>query len=498
MLTSTASAVCPGMLRVPQPFVVQLRSLATHRTLEGVRTYDIGPKMGYNTMDNGAMTLDGVRVPRSALLEKYHSVDRQGRYSAPPHAKVAYAAMTWTRCAIVGGSGYYLGAGVAIAVRYANMRRQFQARGDGDGAETLLLDYKIHQSRLLPLLATCFAYSFVGQYLYARYDEIQAEMNSANENNAHAPSSNFKSLQELHILTSGLKALTTRTVADGLEDCRKCCGGNGYAAYSGFPALITEYLPACTYEGDNMVLHMQVARVLVKLAAAVQRGGPGATSVPESCAYLAARWQETRGGPAASEGTDGRRPESLLMVFQRRAAAMVNAAARRVHAAGGGAAGEEAACNELIRASVAHNEAIVLAAFADKLLQEAPRLSAGGLDALRALFFLYGSSLIVANPSDFLETLSTEHLNDIRAEYVACLGQVRDIAGVLVSEFQFSDDFLNSCLIGDPAAPGDIDAVYRSMFDTLRLNPMNEVEVADGIQEYMKPFAVSPSERPRL
>ena len=465
---------------------MQLRSLTTHRTLEGVRTYDIGPKMGYNTMDNGAMTLDGVRVPRSALLDRYHSVDRRGAYSAPPHAKVAYAAMTWTRCAIVGGSGYYLGAGVAIAVRYANMRRQFPRR-DGAPAETLLLDYKIHQSRLLPLLATCYAYAFVGQYLYGRYDEIRAEMDGAGD----AAGGGFGSLQELHILTSGLKALTTRAVADGLEDCRKCCGGNGYAAYSGFPALITEYLPACTYEGDNMVLHVQVARVLVKLAAAAGRGGP----VPASCAYLAAIWREGArggGGGGGGGGADATRPESLVDAFRRRAAAMVHVAARRVRAAG-----EEAACNELIRASVAHNEAIVLASFAERVRAEAPRLGAGALAALRALCCLYGSSIIVGSPSDFLETgtLSAEGLDAVRGQHVACLGEVRGVAGALVAELQFSEHYLNSCLTGEPSAPGDVEGVYRRMFDTLRLNPMNDAEVADGIAEHIRPFTYSPSPR---
>jgi acyl-CoA oxidase len=37
----------------PHPFVCQIRDMKTHEPLEGVHVGDIGPKFGYNTMDNG-------------------------------------------------------------------------------------------------------------------------------------------------------------------------------------------------------------------------------------------------------------------------------------------------------------------------------------------------------------------------------------------------------------------------------------------------------------
>ena len=44
------------------------------------------------------------------------------------------------------------------------------------------------------------------------------------------------------------------------EICRLACGGHGYLLYSGLPGLYTALNAGCTYEGDNDVLFLQVAR----------------------------------------------------------------------------------------------------------------------------------------------------------------------------------------------------------------------------------------------
>lgn len=46
---------------------------------------------------------------------------------------------------------------------------------------------------------------------------------------------------------------------DAIEECRKLCGGHGYLCSSGLPELFAVYVPACTYEGDNVVLLLQVS-----------------------------------------------------------------------------------------------------------------------------------------------------------------------------------------------------------------------------------------------
>ena len=44
------------------------------------------------------------------------------------------------------------------------------------------------------------------------------------------------------------------------ETCRLACGGHGYLLSSGLPTLYSMINAACTYEGDNDVLYLQVAR----------------------------------------------------------------------------------------------------------------------------------------------------------------------------------------------------------------------------------------------
>ena len=59
----------------PHAFVVQLWSLETHKCL-AVTIGDIGPKFGYNGVDNGFMRFDHVVVPHDAMLSKFAQVRR--------------------------------------------------------------------------------------------------------------------------------------------------------------------------------------------------------------------------------------------------------------------------------------------------------------------------------------------------------------------------------------------------------------------------------------
>ena len=46
----------------------------------------------------------------------------------------------------------------------------------------------------------------------------------------------------------------------GTELCRRACGGHGYSKLSGLPSLVTRVTASCTYEGENTVLYLQMAR----------------------------------------------------------------------------------------------------------------------------------------------------------------------------------------------------------------------------------------------
>ena len=62
-------------------FVVPIRSGG--QVVDGVRIEDCGPKMGLNGVDNGRIWFDGVRVPRTALLNQFAEVTPEGRYLSP-------------------------------------------------------------------------------------------------------------------------------------------------------------------------------------------------------------------------------------------------------------------------------------------------------------------------------------------------------------------------------------------------------------------------------
>lgn len=60
------------------------------------RCGDIGPKIGFNTMDNGFLILDQVRIPRGNMAMRHQQVDRDGVYTSTGSkegSKIAYISM---------------------------------------------------------------------------------------------------------------------------------------------------------------------------------------------------------------------------------------------------------------------------------------------------------------------------------------------------------------------------------------------------------------------
>lgn len=65
---------------------------------------------------------------------------------------------------------------------------------------------------------------------------------------------------QLHALSCGLKALSSTDATRGIDVCRLACGGHGYLASSNLPRIYTSTTAAITYEGENTVMWLQVAR----------------------------------------------------------------------------------------------------------------------------------------------------------------------------------------------------------------------------------------------
>ena len=103
-----ARLITRGEDKGPHAFIVQIRRNEDHQDMPGVTAGDIGPKMGYNAVDNGFLRFDHVRVPRRAMLMRHSRVDPDGTYHPPPVAKASYGTMVFVRSDIVMNAALYM------------------------------------------------------------------------------------------------------------------------------------------------------------------------------------------------------------------------------------------------------------------------------------------------------------------------------------------------------------------------------------------------------
>lgn len=75
------------------PFIMQIRDMKTLKPMPGITIGDIGPKMGYNTIDNGYMQFNQVHIPLDSLLGKTGHVSPTGGYTKA--SKVRVSASRW-------------------------------------------------------------------------------------------------------------------------------------------------------------------------------------------------------------------------------------------------------------------------------------------------------------------------------------------------------------------------------------------------------------------
>lgn len=221
----------------------------------GVRIEDDGRKMGLNGVDNGRIWFDGVRVPREALLNRFADVTPEGVYeSAIENPDRRFFTMLGTlvqgRVSVGGAAVNAAKVALAIATTYADRRRQFEAAPDAE--EQLLLDYGLHQRRLLPLIARTYALHFAQDVVRTQLHEVFSGI----RDDAHTR-------RQLESRAAGTKALGTWHATRVVQECREACGGAGYLAVNRFAALKSDSDIFTTFEGDNHVLLQLVAKGLL-------------------------------------------------------------------------------------------------------------------------------------------------------------------------------------------------------------------------------------------
>ena len=456
---------------------VDHRPLIFNRRLPRHHVGDIGPKFGYNTMDNGFLLFNKVKIPHQNMLARFSRVDpKTNKYMRPASPSLIYGTLTYVRSTIVQQAGSVLARGVTIATRYCAVRRQFQDRDapEWETGENQVLNYTMVQIRLLPLLAATFALHFTGKGVIKLYQENQKRMEgdagkALDTNRGAGPEElnpGADMLADLHATSCGLKALASTIAAEGLEVCRRACGGHGYSSFSGIGSWYADYLPTTTWEGDNYMLTQQVARYLLKSARSVLKGNAPDNDTTRILAYYLKR--QDMGAAFDVIGED----EELVSAFAWRSAFLTFEALKHRDE-------EKRSWNSLLvdfwRLSTAHSQYMVVKNFYDALDDPATTqsLDKETVELLRKLFRLFALYTFEQQASEFFTSAAAtvRQIQLARTKTVmTLLEEIRPHAVRLVDAWKFPDWQLDSSL-------GRFDGkVYEDMFHRAsELNPLNDV-----------------------
>lgn len=236
-------------------FVVQLRD-EDFSLCKGVRIGDVGPKRGSDSTDNGWLSFDHVRIPRTQMLMKWDQVDRDGNFTSTALPQVAYGALIVGRVYISMGVVDAVKKAVTIASRYSIVRDQYSMEGK------CLLDYTTQQERVIGALCSAYAFDIATKQLLRYFDKVDAELKE--KDTSH--------LKELHNNSAAMKGFVALWGSRATNDCILALGGHSFSHLSGLPRLLADTAPSIPYEGDAIVLVQQTASYLVKTVANLMQG----------------------------------------------------------------------------------------------------------------------------------------------------------------------------------------------------------------------------------
>ncbi|CAI2348372.1 unnamed protein product [Caenorhabditis sp. 36 PRJEB53466] len=440
-------------------FFVNIRDCNTYAATSGVRVGDIGTKMGINCVDNGFLAFDNYRIPRRNMLMKHSKVSKDGIYTAPSHPKVGYTTMLHMRSEIVYHQAYYLAMSMAISIRYSAVRRQGEIKAGTH--EVQILDYQTQQYRLFPGLARCFAFMTAAGTVRAMTESCIRELSTGGGSNV---------LADLHALSCGLKAVVTHQSSQAIDQARQACGGHGYSDASYLPTLYTASVGACTYEGENVVMLLQLAKYLMKAATQAEEGVVMAPLVT----YLVK--------PEPFDGND--KFAKLLSHFEHIARHRVIYAYRQIiEEEKRGVERDYAFANHSVdwsKAARAHTKLFIATGFVKRVrgvANEAVR------DVFTTLAELYLSYELIEMAADLTVGgyLSEAEVQEIRNGIYDAMREIRPNAVSIVDSFDLCDRELRSVL-------GRRDGhVYENLYKWAQMSPLNEKNLPH-VEKYLKPM----------
>ncbi|XP_026758707.1 probable peroxisomal acyl-coenzyme A oxidase 1 [Galleria mellonella] len=447
------------------PFFVQIRDLDTHMPLPGVKVGEIGPKLGFQTANNGFLGFQNFRIPRNCMLMKNSQVLKDGTYVKSKSEKLTYGTMVLIRVMIVADAAYEIGRAATIAVRYSAVRHQSKPKADQP--EPQIIDYVTQQHKLFIAIATSHAFRTTGTWLWDTYSKVVADLGKGK----------LDQLPELHAIACCLKAVCSRDASSIVEQCRLACGGHGFMLSSNLPTIYGLVTATVTYEGEFTVMMLQTARYLVKAWKQAVDG----TAMTPTVAYLVnyinntnRKWDNT--------------PEGIITGFQAVAAGKIKEAYESIQRHQKAGNDYEDAWNlasvQLVNASEAHCRAILCNVFWTEVQRLSSSISAPLAQVLRQLAELYLTYWTLEKRGDLL-VYSSISKNDVawqQQRYEQLLALIRPNAVGLVDSFDVRDEILNSTL-------GAYDGrVYERLFEEAMKSPLNAEPVNSSFHKYIKPF----------
>lgn len=422
-------------------FLVPIRD-KNSAILPGITIEDDGDKIGLNGVDNGRIVFNQIRVPRDNLLDRFAQVSKDGTYTSTinnPGKRffMMLSTLVMGRVSISAAVNAMSKVGLAIAVRYAESRRQF---GPAGGPEVSVMDYQTYQRRLYPHIATAYALTFASKDLIAMLGDEDE-----------------KKRRELESLAAGLKVYSSWHAIESLQVCRESCGGQGYLSVNRLGTLKADADVFATFEGSNPVLLQLVAKGLLT-GYRHQFSGNKFFGIVKYLTNKAAVVLSEQ-NPLTTRNVDPshlRDPEFALSALRYREDSLLVSAARRLKSRLDKKMDSFEAFNEcqdhLCTLAYAHIERVILESF-QNAVTHCP--DAEAQKVLSKLCTLFALTRIEKDAGWFLESglLEPSKSKAVRNQNLKICAELRPDVRSLVDAFNFPDKILSA-----PIALGEVPA----------------------------------------
>lgn len=215
-------------------FLVPVRD-KSGQVLPGVTIEDCGHKAGLNGIDNAYLSFKDIKLPYDALLDHFARIEPDGAYKSDIENRskrffkmigTLVTGRVFVSIASLSGAKNAL----ASSILFAEKREVF-----GD----ILLDKQATHARVFPHLASAYALHFATRLLMDKQEEKSPD---------------------LETMAAAIKARSSDSAFRTVDEARLLMGGAGYMSERRMGALRNDIDIFRTFEGDNTVLRLLVAR----------------------------------------------------------------------------------------------------------------------------------------------------------------------------------------------------------------------------------------------